>query len=136
MSLAVKERTESQTVDQAAKQLELPSDREDGKAEYLVLTFPAHQRHHRDALRDFLVTVDGGKQIKVFFILLLISEEMLRHRFLGAETEELAERNFLAKMVNVQRPEASEADVVVVDGEEPIEEQLNATLSAIHNTWT
>lgn len=98
----------------------------------LLLTWPNHRKWHREALRGKLETSTGGKPLKLLFIVLLITTETLQGRFLGAETQELADRNFKAKVDDIQQPDADEGtDVVVVDAEASVEDQLSRIEQAI-----
>ena len=108
----------------------------------LIIDFPAHREWHRDALRSKL-QIDPGegyrppRPLKILFVLLLISQDLLRHRFLGAETDELAEYNFAEKVGNIQIPDADEGDdVVVVNAEDSVENQLSHILQAVRERFT
>ncbi|KAL9113304.1 MAG: hypothetical protein Q9227_002639 [Pyrenula ochraceoflavens] len=104
----------------------------ESRSNILLLTFPAHRKWHREALKDSVRTTDGYCRIKMLFVLLLIDEETLWHRFLGAETKELAEQNFAEKMANLEAPDEDENDVVAVDGRKSMDEQLGRAMDAIH----
>lgn len=103
----------------------------------LIIDYPAHRRWHRDALRGNLQINTGERfrrrpPLKILFVLLLISPELLRHRFLGAETSELEEYNFAVKAGNQQMPDADEGDdVVVVNAEDSVENQLSHILRVV-----
>ena len=101
----------------------------------LILTFPALKKWNRVALSNKLEMAEGKQPLSVFFILLLISKELLGHRFLGAETEELAKENFQYKMERNSAPDADETNVSVVNAESSVEDQVSQVLQLVRDRF-
>ncbi|KAK4443318.1 hypothetical protein QBC34DRAFT_362196 [Podospora aff. communis PSN243] len=88
-----------------------------------VLTCYAMRRRERDAIREAMSSVG----LRVLFVVLWISEEVLEGRTLGAEEEALAGRIMMGKKRDIEMPGEEElvgrgGDVMVVDSLRSVEE--------------
>ncbi|KAK0611246.1 hypothetical protein B0T14DRAFT_500391 [Immersiella caudata] len=97
-----------------------------------VLTCYAMRRQERDAIREAM----GNAGVRVLFVVLWISEEVLEGRTLGAEEEGLAGRIMGAKKGDIEAPGEEElvgrgGDVMVVDSLKSVEEMDGAVKEGV-----